>query len=347
MINSVSLINNQSNPPINIKQVGFFKSMCIISSKVRNWPRGANAIIQSCALDILRLLTYINKKIKFSESIEFTYKKQEAKFIRLSAEIKNSLVKSLFKDDFLASSCNILETNAFNEKKDLESVNKIMEIFNKNIKFANGSDKDIKDFEKRKFEFISLRNGVCKGASIDFIHRYLYRDSNKTVKEIVNENFKNGAPAEAGGLQAFFQWIIKTSVFTCASEFTDFGPDLVKSRLSEFNENEAFIAWVHKIKPGETTVKLSNTSTIDQLNARCLSKLPIGIYEMRFSTGSVAHVTVFIKEANCSYIFDPNYGLISCNSEPEEHLATLLSLYDPPADTPGNYWLNLQQYVKL
>lgn len=68
-----------------------------------------------------------------------------------------------------------------------------------------------------------------------------------------------------------------------------------------------------------------------------LKSLDDGVYNLDLKTENLGHATLFIKNADQYYFWDPNYGLFECDKDnPKNEILKVISTYAPPQGESSN-----------
>ena len=254
---------------------------------------------------------------------------------------------SVFGDDLCCPSRNIAQKEVLRNEEDVaaarDMVQKILE--SNLLQRLGGNKKQIAELKteliNETIAFGAIAGGICAGACFSLIRNYL--NGQKTLEEIVNNDYTKGMPPDAAANQAIYE------LFHNHKKALGKGIDALKKTFQwDFDfpkpddRVDLVIAYLNGLQPTRSSnqcISLPEHSrfetTQEQLKNTPLESLEDGAYTATFETEGEPHITVFIKEKDKTYIFDPNFGLIRCpEGAYSQQMLKLLSLYAPSEKNP-------------
>lgn len=364
-------LSDSSTPKGEIK--GYKKSRHVntVLSSDKSVGRGIKTTLHKIALKVIQLSAAIKSTVNPKNAAQYQFEARLYKAVHITHtlyKMDRAWAQSVFGDQFRISTANIAQKTVLRNQADLAEAKKM------GASLSNGDLGDgflsaqpegkevLARIDEGKFDKIT-KDGICLGTSYCFIASYLAKSDYTSLEKFVDSQFKDGAPAKAGGNQAIYYLLddhpkaLQGTRLTFRSGNT---LNLAEKTSHKLSDAELALAYLNGIRPVTnpsfaeslkqkvTLVNSSHaTTTANQLRhpQAPFNELDSGAYEMSFDTGDGQHTTVFIKEGKKGYIFDPNYGLIDCGMEDhDQSILKLLSLYAPPTRQKGNKDYNSGNY---
>lgn len=233
---------------------------------------------------------------------------------------------------------NMARRNVVRRKDDVAAANAL-----RNRLLSTGSFKkknpNLEEHLQKAYFKGANKGGVCLGASFIFIKSVLNGRCGSERELIkVSRAFAEGFPKEAAGLQMIH------NKFNWPSEMSKSAHQGVRDLVAQEKSDESRMPALQKVGLVATQLgKLSKLVGIKVLKQplrdflqfdsdlaarRRFNALPEGSYFLRISIKQGGHAISYHKFSFGSYLFDPNGGLMKCqSSEPANDLAKLLQRY--------------------
>ncbi len=279
----------------------------------------------------------VGKEAELSKDLRNTVRKMEAVFLNLISG--GAIFYYHSRNASLSCTCkNIAKLHVIGQEKDLKKSREFLGmVMDPAYCKAKGvevlSDEDRAEIAKKAVKGARTK-GICFGASLMVVKKLLssqIQSEEELVKAL--EVYRDGFPAKAAALQSVALALFRPLGWGTA----------MKTRVA------SLIGMCYKEKAANKGKYSFSEIAHEQSVKERFNQVKNSYYLMSFNVGkSSGHSVVYIKKEFGSYIYDPNFGLISCGANPAEKLCELFKESYPGCpreNKPADHSMRLFKYV--